>query len=628
MEEIKEVEEAIEEISVLEVEKNSYRKPPKTILLFDYLTNSIWILTTFLTSRFIGTAKNIENAALSWTFTIAAIVVIITPILKQKLLFPAIKNWKKDPEKAQKNIAIYEKLLLFLPISMGIICPIAVSFEIDLFSQPNVCSSVFFVSIGNLFIVATFFGSLTIRKLEQWTTFVPVYEKYLTYSMSARIGMAGFFYMFGVVVLSTAPFIRNYDRGLRFVFLANVLPIFCLGSFVAVLGLIQIIKGTEKRINEVQAHFKRLAKGDYSCKEIFIDSRDQLALLFADFNTFLNFNKNFLRDLKNVVQILDQTSEEVVVNMRETSEAVNSINSNMETVNAQVKNQSDGVASTQETLLRISESLSSLEENIETQSTAVVQSVSTIEEMTANIKSVNSISSDTVNAITNLTEAAESGNKAINTAGQIVQVINERSEGLLEASNVIQNIASQTNLLAMNAAIEAAHAGETGKGFAVVADEIRKLAEESSAQGKNITTVLKELKGEIESLTFAEKTVESQFLNIMTLLDLVHKRSSEIMNAMAEQSSGSTQMLSATKEINVITEQVKLGSVEMTSGNKDINEETEKLFTISKKIIESMKSIDENAGKITASVERVNASVEKDQQLVSAITRHLEQLTL
>lgn len=223
--------------------------------------------------------------------------------------------------------------------------------------------------------------------------------------------------------------------------------------------------------------------------------------------------------------------------------------------------------------------------------------------MTASIKSVDKVINQNMDSIEELKKSSEGGNKAISGTSDIVKVVIENSEGLLEATNVIQNIASQTNLLAMNAAIEAAHAGEAGKGFAVVADEIRKLAEESSSQGNHITTVLNDLKLEIGTLSASTTQLEDEFRKILELLELVHDRSTEIMHAMNEQSSGSTQVLQAIKDINNITEQVKEGSGEMVYGNREVAQETKKLVETSDDINSSMKNI-------TSSVEKISQSIQ------------------
>ena len=231
-----------------------------------------------------------------------------------------------------------------------------------------------------------------------------------------------------------------------------------------------------------------------------------------------------------------------------------------------------------------------------------------------------------MDSIEELKKSSEGGNKAVSGTSDIVKVVIENSEGLLEATNVIQNIASQTNLLAMNAAIEAAHAGEAGKGFAVVADEIRKLAEESSSQGNHITTVLNDLKLEIGTLSASTTQLEDEFRKILELLELVHDRSSEIMNAMNEQSSGSTQVLQAIKDINNITEQVKEGSGEMVYGNREVAQETKKLVETSDDINSSMKNITSSVEKISQSIQLVLQSGENEKQAIEKIAMQLAEL--
>jgi len=172
--------------------------------------------------------------------------------------------------------------------------------------------------------------------------------------------------------------------------------------------------------------------------------------------------------------------------------------------------------------------------------------------MVRNIQSTNDILQKNNETVEQMMMGADKGKKGMDDVADLVKEISTNSEGLMEAVSAIQNIADQINLLAMNAAIEAAHAGESGKGFAVVAEEIRKLAENSNTKGRSITNVLGQLKKSIDQVSEATSNTQKLFESFYELAKVVNQQESIIKNAMEEQNSGSKQILeNLQRELNV-----------------------------------------------------------------------------
>ena len=244
-------------------------------------------------------------------------------------------------------------------------------------------------------------------------------------------------------------------------------------------------------------------------------------------------------------------------------------------------------------------------------------------EMVANIASIGQTLGKTDEAIRSLTTATGDGKATLVTSNTVTQKITEESGSLMEASSVIQHIASQTNLLAMNAAIEAAHAGESGKGFAVVADEIRKLAEDSATQGKAITTTLKTLSGEIETLSASSKIVEEKFNTIFTLAKQVKEMSAILTESMREQENGSKEVLTAIKNINMVTTEVQAGSEEMLKGGEGVAQEMQKLDSLTRIITDSMNEMASGALQINNAVQEVNEITQRNKQSIENLANEV-----
>ncbi len=404
----------------------------------------------------------------------------------------------------------------------------------------------------------------------------------------------------------------------------KVLRIMLLGTGILLILMISLILSIYVRrrlvinLNSLEQILYKASDGNLTNRGA-VRGRDEIAGMTGYINVLLDSLNRFFLNLKGSLDDLDDVGRELASNMEETAAAIHQIRSNMDNSRIQINHQENCVAETTRVVQDIIGNIKELDKNISRQDKELIQGASAVEEMIAQIRNVSSSTEEADRIMDVLNQSALLGRDKLENVSSMIRSMAEKSRKLEEANALIAGIAAQTNLLAMNAAIEAAHAGSAGKGFAVVAAEIRKLAEQSTAQSSEVKNTITDISRSYEQIVRESEETNSSFAGIQTNMEAMGRITVEIKSSMEEQVAGSTQVLQALDEMKKAGMNVLNGSREMTDGNNIILKTVESLTQISREVSLAMNEIGNGMDEINKTALSVSEIARRNRESINEV---------
>lgn len=390
-----------------------------------------------------------------------------------------------------------------------------------------------------------------------------------------------------------------------------VLPLVGLGAVFLIFlafSFVLTVRTILNPLNRVSDRLVDLAEGDADLTaSLNVRTRDDIRRLADNFNLFVRKIHDVVSVIKEAAEGGADVSNELSGLVTQTTAATNQIVANIQSIENQTRRMDESVQLSASSVEQISRNIESTTAQITSQASMVEETSAAITEIMSSLDNVAAISERKMAAVESLSDAAQQGRTQLDqTTKTFFEGVASRMDDIQEAAQAIQGIAAQTNLLSMNAAIEAAHAGDAGRGFAVVAEEIRKLADEAGSSSQRISQMLKDIiQNVMDTRKSQEKTVQD-FDTILREVESTRDAFVEINGTTRELSVGGKEITSAVDSLNEITSSVTSSSSEIRNGTEQMLEYQKQLRDISSVVTGGIQEIATGANEIAKAMDEVN----------------------